>query len=145
MFPQLLSKISTLVETWTRMMGKIHEGVKRGGQMVIKEALCCFCYLDGCFIQEIYHVSVCLYFQLPLLHLFKLRINIPSTASNHIHNVRHRNLSSSPRRHNRYSQVTRRINITRPLTPLPPNRSFDHNSNIPIVFYTPEHNRRRVG
>ena len=80
MFPQLLSKISTLVETWTRMMGKTHEALKRGGQMVIKEALCCFRYLDGYFVQEIYHVSVCLYFQLPLLHLFKLKINIPSTT-----------------------------------------------------------------
>lgn len=58
--------------------GETHESLKRGEQVNIKEAMSCV-YPGGCFIQEIYHVSVCLYFQLPLLHLFKLKISIRST------------------------------------------------------------------
>lgn len=84
-------------------------------QTFIKEDVGWFCYLDG---------SSCLLFErnTPLsspsfrsyartISSFKVSISVTNTRAG-IHNVRHRNPSSSPRRHDCYSEVTRRINTT---------------------------------
>lgn len=63
-----------------------------------------------------------------------IRVSISSQAQDNNHNVRLRIFSPSARWHDRYPQVNRRINITRPITALPPRRSLNNNSNISILF-----------
>lgn len=63
----------------------------------------------------------------PIHHL------IYSNYHHKLHNVR-RNQPTSPRRHNRYSQIPRRIHTPRPLPSLPSRFNIYYTSDISILF-----------
>jgi len=103
-----------------------------------KVAMCC--YLDGLSCISYQLESFCISLlsctsSIVLLQSSEYSIHhlIYSNYHHKLHNVR-RNQPTSPRRHNRYPQISRRIHTPRSFSPLPSRLNLYHTSDIPILF-----------